>query len=130
MEVMYMGKAAQCRKARRMSYLVKLSYDDPSRFEAEWEIGVWSWLYEIRDAAREWAVGGEGSKARVFEIMEEAADILKKCEKSIYKKHAPDVYGLIWNDSCLQVSRVIDSRLYRFSNTDQLAYTVSKNSRV
>lgn len=102
-----------------MSYLVRLSYDDPSRFEAEWEMRVWSWFYEIRDAAREWAVGGKGSKTRVLEIMEEAADILKKCKHSIYKKHGPEVYELICSECCVQGFKDYWPFFYRLSNMDQ-----------
>ncbi len=125
-----MGKAARRRKARRLNYLVMLSHEDPGHFEAAWEMRLSSWLSEIRDLAREWAVGGKGSKTRVFEIMEEALGILEQCEKSIYKKHAPEIYGLICHECCSQVSRVIDPRLYRLSNMDQLVYKAKKTVRV
>ncbi len=123
-----MGKAARRRKARRMNYLVRLSYENTGHFEAAWEMRLSSWLSEVRYLAWEWAVGGEGSKTRVFEIMDEALGILGQCEKSIYEKHAPDVNELICHECCSQVSRVVDLRLYRLSNMNQLIYKAKKNS--
>ena len=122
-----MGKAARRRKARRLNYLVRLSHEDPGHFEAAWEMRLSSWLSEIRDLAREWAVGGKGSKTRVFEIMEEVAEILQDCNVS--KKYASEVLDMIRHECCSQVSRVVDTRLYRLSNMDQLVYKAKKTVR-
>ena len=122
-----MGKAARRRKARRMNYLVRLSYDNTAYFEMAWEMRVSSWLFKIRDLARKWAICEDGYQRRIFEILEEAAEILKECNVS--KKYASEVLDMIRHECCSQVSRVVDTRLYRLSNMDQLVYKAKKTVR-
>lgn len=125
-----MGKAAERRKAYRMKYLAKLSFDDPSRFASEWNIRLQSWLDEVRVMAKDWKAGEDRSKRRVFEVLDEANKILLQCEGSIYHKYAETTYDQICHECCAQVSRVIDPRLYRLSNMDQLLYKAKKSARV
>ena len=116
-----MGKAAQRRKANRRNYLAKLSYDNPKRFESEWAARIESWLCEIRHSARKWRDGKEDQK-KIFEVLDEAMEILKECEESICKRLAPETYGLLCHECCDRVSRIVDPRLYRLSKMDQLIY--------
>jgi len=116
-----MGRAAQRRKANRRNYLAKLSYHNPKRFEFEWEARLQSWLFEIRRSARNWKDGKENQKS-IFEILDEAMEILKECEESICKRLTPETYGLLCHECCDRVSRVVDPRLYRLSKMDQLIY--------
>ena len=110
-----MGKAAFRRKAYRRKHLAELSRKDPKEFETAWEMRVDSWLSEIRYRAVRWTVGGSGSDRKIFDILDEAMDVLKSCAPPIRKKYASTTYDLICHECCRQLSRKVDYRLYRLS---------------
>lgn len=124
-----MGKAALRRRNRRREYLAKLSYENPKRFQLEWEIRVTSWLEEIQARSEDWENGGEKSNERIFEVLEEAMGILAQCEKSVYKRYAKETYDLLCHECCSEVSRVIDRRLYRLSNINDLIYKARRTAK-
>ncbi len=122
-----MGKAARRRKSRRRNYLAGLSYKDEDYFMSRLEMCVQSWVSEISVLARKWAICEYGYQRRIFTVLEEAAEILKECKVS--KKYASEVLDMIRHECCSQVSRVVDPRLYRLSNMDQLVYKAKKTVR-
>ncbi|HED00482.1 MAG TPA: hypothetical protein ENN18_08870 [Proteobacteria bacterium] len=124
-----MGKTALRRKNHRREYLAKLSYENPKHFQLEWEIGVTSWLEEIQTRSKDWANGREKSNERIFEVLEEAMGILAQCEKSIYQQYATETYDLLCHECCSEVSRVIDRRLYRLSNINDLIYKARRTTK-
>lgn len=113
-----MGKAAERRKAYRMKLLTRLSFEDPDRFDLEWEVRLQSWLDEVRDYDADSLRAGQ----KAFGIIEEAFRVLRECEPSIYSKYVERTYDLLSHACCRRVSQVIDPRLYRLSNMGRLVY--------
>jgi len=124
-----MGRAARRRKSHRRERLAKLSYENPKRFQLEWEIRVTSWLEEIQTRSKDWENGGEKSNERIFEVLEEAMGILAQCEKSVYKRYAKETYDLLCHECCSEVSRIIDPRLYRLSRMGEIVEQGEKNTQ-
>jgi hypothetical protein len=123
-----MGKAAQRRNENRRDYLVRLAFEDPRRFEFEWEkrLSSWvpMWIRDIRKEAESWEKG-EGYEKRIFDILDEATEkvmeILNACPKGISKRLADRTLGLISNECCAEVAAIVDPRLYRLSKITAIA---------
>lgn len=131
-----MGKAAERRKENLKSYLARLAVQDPKRFEVEWEkrLASWLplWLADIRKEAKSWKEGA-GYGKRIFDILDEAMfktmEILQECPQSITEDLGSRVFNLISNECCIQVARILDSRLYRLSNINLLAEKARRSPR-
>lgn len=123
-----MGKAAQRRKGNCKKYLVRLAFEDPRRFEVEWEkrLASWLplWLRDIREEAESWEKG-EGYQKRIFDILDEAMlktmEILQECPQSIAEDLGSRVFNLISNECCSKVAGIVYPRLYRFSKINDIA---------
>jgi hypothetical protein len=108
-----MSKAARRRARRQNEYLVKLSFSDPARFEAAWEIRVESWMAEIRTRAREWRDGGTESRLLLFDIVGRADAVMRECSPGAQRQHRIDTYGLLEAECARLVADCVDRRLFR-----------------
>ena len=131
-----MGKAAQRRKASRIKYLVRLSYEDPKRFEYEWEkrLSSWvpRWIADIRREAMSWREG-TGYEKEIVDILDEAMsktmEILQECPESIANGLASRTFSLISNECCTQAASIVDPRLYRFSKINDIAARAKRSAK-
>jgi hypothetical protein len=123
-----MGKAAKRQRRRVTDYLARLSYEEPERFEYQWDKRMGSWLREIRDLAEKWAQG-KATRKRVFGIVDRAMEILEACDEKIYRKYGPKTFGQLSHECAAQLAIIIDPRLYRLSNQDAIEKTTSQSQR-
>ena len=111
-----MGKAASQRRIKRMKYLSRLAKSDPDRFEKEWSQRMDSWLTLIGGKAGKLRDSKGNRVAPVFEIVNEAIEVLRGCGKDTYAKHNAQTYETLANECCRQLADKIDSRLCRTNN--------------
>jgi hypothetical protein len=114
-----MGKAAIRRKSYQKRTLVELSHRNPALFESQWDMRLESWLVEVRRLAAQWRAGQE-SKHRVFEILENALEILNACEPVVASRVLKRSYDELSHECSSAVASVVDGRLYRLSNTKNM----------
>jgi phosphoribosyl-AMP cyclohydrolase len=104
------------RKAFEKRYLVELSHKNQELFEAQWDLRLESWLIEVRKRSHRWE-HGETTHGLVFEILDNAMDILAECDKAAAAKVVRHTYDELCHGCATSVAHVIDDRLCRFSNT-------------
>ena len=121
-----MGKASMRRKAYQKRILVELSHKSPALFEEQWEMRLESWLTDVRILAAQWREGKE-AKRRVFEILDNALEILNACEPTVAFRVMKRTYDEISHECSAAVAGVVDGRLYRLSNTNNMMQHGRKN---
>ncbi len=114
-----MGKAALRKWKKTKDYLVRLSYEDPAKFECEWDKRMGSWLETIRHLSRQWP-RGEELKGRLFDIVDRAMEVMDACDGRISRAYGPKTFGQLSHECAARLAIVIDPRLYRLSNRDSI----------
>jgi aspartate aminotransferase-like enzyme len=97
-----MGKAASQRRMKRMKFLVRLAGKDPAGFDVEWERRLSSWLELIRREAGRWRSKPGTPAPSVFDIVDEALNVLEKCGEAAYARHAREAHDLLTLECCRQ----------------------------
>jgi hypothetical protein len=111
-----MGKAAMRRKSYQKRRLVELSYRNPGLFESQWNLRLESWLVDVRILAAQWRNGKERER-RVFEVLDNALEILNVCEPVVASRVLKKTHDEISHVCSAAVAGVVDGRLYHLSNT-------------
>ena len=114
-----MGKAAKRQRKKSLDYLVRLSYENPERFEYQWDKRMVSWLENIRYLSMQWP-RGQKVRGRIFGIVDRAMEILEACDGRIYQSYGPKTFGQLSHECAARLAIVIDPRLYRLSNQDAI----------
>jgi hypothetical protein len=115
-----MGKAARKRLKGQSRYLAKIAQTRPELFAEKWDKRLDSWLTEIQLSIAEWKRGGDASHECVFEMVENALEILETCGPVMYNRHAKHTCDVLCDACCTGAAGILDPRLYALSNYKSL----------